>query len=74
MRQGENLSRILFSLFPNDLEQYAVANSCLYFNIDFNTADVDFSKYVQLLLLLYADDKFSVGIKTEFAKNFARLS
>ena len=51
VRQCENLSPILFSEFLNDLEQYFVAINCLCLNIHFNTADVDFNKYVQLLLL-----------------------
>ena len=54
MRKGEHLPTILSSLFLKSLDQCLVANNCLYFNIDLNTADVDFS-YVQLLPLLHAD-------------------
>ena len=33
----------------------------MYLNIDFNTTDVNISKYVQLLLLLYTDDTIVVS-------------
>ena len=72
VRPGETLSPTLFSLFLSDLEQYFVANN-RYLNIDFNTADALFSKHVQLLLLVYADDT-SVGIVTGFPKRFGRLT
>ena len=52
VRQGENLSPLLFALFINDLESYLLAKGNNY--IDFKD-DVT-NKFVKLLVLLYADD------------------
>ena len=56
MRQGENLSPILFALFLNDLESFmnsiGLHGVCLTEHNKRNDAIV----YLQLLLLLYADD------------------
>ena len=52
VRQGENLSPLLFALFINDLESYLLAKGNNY--IDFN--DNVINNFVKLLVLLYADD------------------
>ena len=52
VRQGENLSPLLFSLYINDLEEYLLANGNNF--IDFK--DEICNSYVKLLVLLYADD------------------
>jgi len=51
VRQGENLSPILFSLFLNDLESFLEqkVNSDLNFETESET-------YLKILILLYADD------------------
>ncbi|MEW8548255.1 MAG: reverse transcriptase family protein [Candidatus Thiodiazotropha sp.] len=54
VRQGENLSPILFSLYLNDLESYLLQNFCS--GIDFNIEDLDIVFYLRLVVLLYADD------------------
>lgn len=56
VRQGENLSPILFALFLNDLEDYLYNQQSNGLNL--NDANVDPSIYLKLILLLYADDKF----------------
>ena len=53
VRQGENLSPILFALYINDLETYLKANGCNPINLDF---DDRITNYIKLLLILYADD------------------
>ncbi|KAL4233948.1 hypothetical protein ACF0H5_005603 [Mactra antiquata] len=52
VRQGENLSPILFSLYLNDLEHYMLSNNVTSVNI----ADHDLDIYLKLIVLLYADD------------------
>ena len=52
VRQGENLSPLLFSLFLNDLDTFLQSQDCNGVNID-DEASADLLK---LLVLLYADD------------------
>ena len=59
VRQGENLSPALFSLFLNDLENYLHANDCSGIPIDYT--DEDITAYLKLLVLLYADDTVIFG-------------
>ena len=54
VRQGDNLSPILFSMFLNDLEDHMVADNLDGITLDFNTDDLFI--YTQLYILLYADD------------------
>jgi hypothetical protein len=56
VRQGENLSPLLFSLFLNDLEEFLIANGCTFLDLKLDLPGEQLSKYVQLLALLYADD------------------
>lgn len=54
VRQGENLSPVLFSIYLNDLESYL-----LHKNLAGVTVDVDENAimiYMKLFTLLYADD------------------
>ena len=52
VRQGENLSPILFSLYVNDLEVFLQQNgsNCINLNIDIC------ERYLKILVLIYADD------------------
>ena len=52
VRQGENLSPLLFSLFVNDLEAYLSQKGPI--TLDFK--DDEISNYLNLLIILYADD------------------
>ncbi len=51
VRQGKNLSPLLFALFVNDIEDHLLANGYSYVNID-NKA---LNSYIKLLVLMYAD-------------------
>ena len=50
LRQGENFSPVLFSLYLNDLESYLLSHSCKGIDIEANTADIYF--YIRLLVLI----------------------
>ena len=54
VRQGKNLSPVLFVLFLNDLESFLVSKKCLGTDVEFASDDVYF--YLKLFVLLYADD------------------
>ena len=59
VRQGENLSPVLFSLFLNDLEDF-LSNSN-YSGINLNMTENDLNVYLKILTLLYADDTVIFG-------------
>lgn len=52
VRQGENISPLLFSLYLNDLENFFLDRGIECINTDIEAIDVQ----LKLLLLLYADD------------------
>ena len=54
LRQGENLSPVLFSIFLNDLEPYLQAKNDT--GVEFEFANDDMFFYFKFLVLLYADD------------------
>ena len=54
VRQGENLSPILFSFFLNDLEAFLLAKGANGIVCEANTDNIH--TYIKLLLLLFADD------------------
>ena len=63
VRQGENLSPLLFSLFLNDLENFLFMNRCDGIGIQYS--DDDIFLYFELLILLYADDAVLVSDNAE---------
>ena len=52
VRQGENLSPLLFSLYINDLEEYLLENGNSH--LDFKDAEIN--GLLKVFILLYADD------------------
>ena len=59
VRQGENLSPFLFSIFLNDLKAYLMTKQANGVNCDINYEDV--SVYIKILVLLFADDTVLFG-------------
>ena len=59
VRQGENLSPFLFSIFLNDLNAYLMTKQANGVNCDINYEDV--SVYIKILVLLFADDTVLFG-------------
>lgn len=59
VRQGENLSPVLFALFLNDLESFLYAEKCS--GIELNLSSDSVFMYVKLFILLYADDTVIFG-------------
>ena len=55
LREGENLSPLLFSIYVNDLHQYLNAKQCKGTQIVYHDAN-DIMYYMKMLLLMYADD------------------
>lgn len=56
VRQGENLSPLLFSLFINDLEHYLGNNDISGIDCNTHGQDDELMIYVKMFLLMYADD------------------
>ena len=54
VRQGENLSPLLFSLYLNDLESFLLSGGVESLELEVITQELPI--YLKLLLLLYADD------------------
>ena len=54
VRQGENLSPILFSLYLNDLENYLMSNGANGIVCEANSENI--YTYIKLLVILFADD------------------
>ena len=64
VRQGENLSPLLFALYVNDLEDHLLGKNCAHLKFDDEWLDL----YLKLLVLMCTDDTVimadsEVGIK-----------
>ena len=57
VRQGENLSPILFALFINDLEESLLNGECNYINFGIDHVD----NLLRIIVLMYADDTIIVA-------------
>ena len=64
LRQGENLSPILFSLFINDLEEYLLKH-----NETVNFDDALCNECLKIIVLLYADDTVILADSPEKLQN-----
>ena len=60
VRQGENLSPLLFSIFVNDIEEHLLASDCNGIKLNYSE-DYASQLFLQLLILLYADDAVLFG-------------
>ncbi len=61
IRQRENLSPLLFSLYIDDLEDYLISQDCQY--LDFN--DEILNQYMKICILMYADDTIIIADSKE---------
>ena len=59
VRQGENLSPILFAIFLNFLESYLESNNASGVNLELEFDDL--TLFLKLFVLLYADDTVIFG-------------
>ena len=55
VRQGENLSPLLFAIYFNDLESFMSFNNCSGIDIDIIQAN-NLMIFIKLFVILYADD------------------
>ena len=63
LRQGDNISQILFSMYLNDLETYFEVERINGVTIDFNADDI--AVYFKMYVILYADDTIIVSDNAE---------
>jgi hypothetical protein len=66
VRQGENLSPILFSLFLNDLQSHLYSNGSVGIDL---TDPQSATSWLKLLILLYADDTVIISNTPEDLQN-----
>ena len=67
VRQFENLSPVLFSLFLNDMEDFLETHHCNGINFDF--ANDQLVLYLKVFVLLYADDTVIFGTDPDSFQN-----
>ena len=65
VRQGKNMSPLLFTLYVNDLEEYLLSEGCS--PLAFNEPRLDI--YLKLFVLMYADDTVIMGkVRREYTR------
>ena len=63
VRQGDNLSPVLFSAFLNDLEEHLMVDGIDGINVECSNNLI--TVYFQIYVLLYADDTLILGDSAE---------
>lgn len=66
VRQGENLSPLLFSIFLNDLE-YFLSQNTIGINVEYQIDNLEY--FIKLYTLLYADDTILISESPEDLQN-----
>ena len=69
VRQGENLSPFLFSLYLNDLEQYLDENNAIGLISLTEDLEQELNTYLKLFILLYADDTVILAESSDDMQN-----
>ena len=67
VRQGENLSPILFSLFLNDLGNYLESKG--HHGIELTNPENDIATFLKIIVLLYADDTVLIAENAQTLQN-----
>ena len=73
IRQGENVSPLLFSLFVNDIEQEFRKSDCRGINIDELSIDSLIHTSIVLFVLLYADDTVLFANNYQYMQNLLNI-
>ena len=68
LKQGDNVSPILFSMYLDDLEDYFDADGIDGVTIDYDRDDI--SDFFKIFVLLYADDTIIISHNAE---NFQKM-
>ena len=68
VRQGENLSPMLFALYVNDIEDSLLGNHCNYLLFDDEFLDL----HLNLLVMMYADDTVILANSEEQMQNILK--
>lgn len=69
VRQGENLSPFLFSLYINDLENFLLEKNIVGLQSISNEIENELLLHLKLLILFYADDTVIMAESTEDLQN-----
>lgn len=69
VRQGENLSPILFSLYLNDLQSYLEEQNMVGLESISNDVENELMVYIKILLFLYADDTILLSESSKDLQN-----
>ena len=69
VRQGENLSPLLFNLFLNDLEDFFIENNVNGIECSEHHLDDSLMVFLEIFLLLYADDTIILSNTAEGLQN-----
>ena len=69
VRQGENLSPLLFNLFLNDLEDFLINNNVTGIECREHQLDDTLMVYLEMFILLYADDTVILSDTPEGLQN-----
>ena len=64
VRQGENLSPFLFSLFLNDLEEFLLTNDIVGLKSIPDELETELKIYQKIFVMLYADDTILLSEST----------